>query len=105
MNYERAESRLLHLSSAMMGAADRSDWEQVADLHRSLQEQLQTLFSGTELPADQRPAQLLMEIQRTSESLSNRASAEQSALGAQLDQSRHRRRGMSMYQESVNVGG
>ncbi len=101
MNYEQTELELAALSGAMLDAADQQDWERVAQLHDTLQQQLQILFGGTELPSDDRPARLLEGIQQLGDTLSSQARSARNACGQQLDQTRQKRHGMVMYKETA----
>ncbi|MFK7955629.1 MAG: flagellar protein FliT [Lysobacterales bacterium] len=101
MNYEQAELELAALSGAMLEAADQQNWERVAELHDSMQNQLQVLFSSEALPADDRPARLLEGIQQLGNALSFQARSARKACAQQLDRTQQKRRGMAMYQETA----
>ena len=62
---------------------------------------VQDLFGQPELPADERPARLLQDIQQLSEDLAVRVRETRDICAAELDQRRRRRQGMSLYQETA----
>ncbi len=101
MNYEQAQGQLMALSGSLREAADRQQWQLVAELHGRLQNQLQDLFGQPELPSDGRPAQLLNHIQQLSEDLAVSVKETRDICAAEIDQRRRRRRGMSLYQETA----
>ena len=105
ISYEQAQSQLMALSGSLREAADRQQWQLVAELHGRLQSQLQDLFGQPELPEDGRPARLLTDIQQLSEDLAVRVRETRDICAAELDQRRRRRHGMSLYQETAGHTG